>query len=376
MKKIKVLHIYKTSIEDSFGGIETFIHNLCEEGEDLGIKNLVMTLSPNSKNKEVNMGKYKIIKVKQDLNIFQTSFSLKAIFKFKELVKDADIIHYHFPYPFADLLHFLCAVKKPSIITYHSDIIRQKRVLIFYKWLMKRFLNSVDCIVATSENYFATSEILKNVASKVRVIPIGINVKKYPNFNIKKNKKFCEKLPKKFLVFIGAMRYYKGLKIALKAVENTNINLVLAGIGQIEEELKEIVYKRKMNNVYFLGKVSEEEKVCLLNLCTGFVFPSHLRSEAFGISLLEAASFSNPLISCEIGTGTSYVNKNNVTGIVVKPSDPSQLQKAMYFLLNNSEKANEMGKNAKKRAMRLFKSDKATRDYLKLYKEIIKKKNK
>ena len=142
---------------------------------------------------------------------------------------------------------------------------------------MKAFLNSVDIVVATSKNYFATSEILVNISHKVRVIPIGINMKNYPKLDLDKNKNFCKKLPKEYILFIGAMRYYKGLKIALKAIENTRINLVLAGIGEIEKELKVIVKKRNLNNVFFLGSVSESEKVCLLSLCKGFVFPSHLK---------------------------------------------------------------------------------------------------
>ncbi len=373
MKRIKVLHIYKSSIDECFGGIESFMHNLCEEGNYYGIDNLLMTLSPNPKDKVIDMGNYKVIKVKQNFHIFQTSFSIHAFFKFKQLIKKVDIIHYHFPYPFADILHFLCRVKKPSIVTYHSDIIRQKRIFFFYKWLMHRFLNSVDLIVSTSQNYFATSEILINISHKVRVIPIGINVKSYPKLNYYDNRIFCKKLPKEFIVFIGAMRYYKGLKIALEAVQNTRINLVLAGIGEIEKELKIIANKRKMNNVFFLGKVSESEKVCLLNLSKAFVFPSHLRSEAFGISLLEAASFAKPLISCEIGTGTSFINQNNVTGLVVSPSDPIQLRKAMIFLIENPKEAKRMGDNAKKRAKRLFSSKKATESYIKLYQELLKK---
>ena len=93
-----------------------------------------------------------------------------------------------------------------------------------------------------------------------------------------------------FFLFIGALRYYKGLHLALDAIKNTNIKLVIAGANGVENNLKLQAKKLKLGNVYFLGFVEEEDKIALLNLCYGFIFPSHLRSEAFGISLLEAAS--------------------------------------------------------------------------------------
>ena len=101
-------------------------------------------------------------------------------------------------------------------------------------------------------------------------------------------------------------------------------------------------------------------------------FPSNLRTEAFGIALLEAAYFGNPLISCEIGTGTSFVNKHDETGLVVKPGCPKDLRDAMLKLLNNKDLAIKMGKNAKKRAKKLFNSDKQSKSYLKIYSEILK----
>ena len=72
----------------------------------------------------------------------------------------------------------------------------------------------------------------------------------------------------------------------------------------------------------------------MFELCFAVLFPSHLRSEAFGISLLEGAMYGKPLISSEIGTGTTYINIDKETGLVVPPSDPIALREAMDFLWN------------------------------------------
>ena len=90
-----------------------------------------------------------------------------------------------------------------------------------------------------------------------------------------------------------------------------------------------------------------EDKIALLHLCYGFIFPSHLRSEAFGISLLEAATVGRPMISCEIGTGTTFVNAANETGLVINPGSPLALREAMQYLLDNPAIAAKMGKMQK-----------------------------
>ena len=65
------------------------------------------------------------------------------------------------------------------------------------------------------------------------------------------------------------------------------------------------------------------------------VFPSHLRSEAFGISAGQGAMYGKPMISSEIGTGTSYINNHNETGLVVPPSNPQAFREAMRTLWEN-----------------------------------------
>jgi len=122
--------------------------------------------------------------------------------------------------------------------------------------------------------------------------------------------------------------------------------------------------------VHFLGELPEEDKVALLQLSYAIVFPSHLRSEAFGISLLEGAMYGKPMISSEIGTGTSYVNVNEETGIVVPPGDPGAFREAMRLLWDHSAIATEMGARAEKRYGTLFTADRMATHYCQLYREL------
>ncbi len=368
---MKVLHVYKRSLPDSIGGVEKFIDTLCKSIAVYGVKNEVLSLSKKPSSKIIKLEGYKVYQAQEDLYIGSTGFSRSAFLKFKKLSQNVDIIHHHYPHPFGDLLQVLSFSKKPYVVTYHSDILRQKNLEIIYNPLKHFFLKHSQRIIATSPNYYATSEILQKYSSKVEIVPIGLFSEDY-DIPIKKRINYWKKkLGTKFFLFIGAERYYKGLKIALEAIENTNIKMVFAGALQANKDLSKYVRSKSMKNIKVLGKVSKEDKCALLQLCYGFIFPSNLRSEAFGIALLEAAYFGKPLISCEIGTGTSYVNKHKETGFVVKPGDPKELREAMLYLLKNKELAKKMGENAKIRSKKLFTADKQAKAYLKIYSDII-----
>lgn len=372
-RKIKVLHFYKTSLLSTKGGGEVFLDTLCKSTADHGIDNTVLSLADHPAPDPIALPKYKIVQARQDLFLASTGFSLAAFSKLRQLAKEADIVHYHFPNPFADVLHLLCGIRKPTVVTYHSDIIKQKYLLYLYRPLMRKFLGSVDAIVATSPNYLKTSDVLQSFEQKVKVIPIGIDKADYPPVDERRVLAWAEKLPRPFFLFVGAMRYYKGLHIALEAIKGTDIQLVLAGIGGVERDLKAYAAQHGMDNVHFLGPVSDEDKVALLSLCYGFIFPSHLRSEAFGISLLEAAAYGKPSISCEIGTGTSFVNVHNETGLVIPPSSPEALRKSMQFLLENPDKALAFGAKAKERYSLYFTADKQAEQYCALYRTLAQK---
>lgn len=208
--------------------------------------------------------------------------------QFRELAAEADVVNYHFPWPFMDLVHFLTGMNKPSVVTYHSDIIRQRVLLKLYRPLMSRFLHSVDRIVAASPNYFSTSDVLRQYREKTRVITYGLDKDGYPKPAAQRLEHWREKLGPRFFLFVGVMRYYKGLHILLDALQGTDYPVVIVGAGPLQAELYAQAAALGLRNVHFLGRVDDEDKVALLQLSYAMVFPSHLRSEAFGISLLEA----------------------------------------------------------------------------------------
>jgi glycosyltransferase involved in cell wall biosynthesis len=368
---MKVLHFYKTYLPDSVGGVEQVISQIALSSASLGVDTEVLALSPKMVERTIKIDNHYVHRCRANFEIASTPFSFSAFLRFKQLAKEADIIHYHFPYPFTDLLHFVTRVNKPTVLTYHSDIVKQKHLLKIYRPLKNKFLGSVDRIVATSPNYLKSSKVLSRLGDKVSVIPIGLDKSTYPVASKDRLEHWQKKFGDKFFLFVGVMRYYKGLHILINAARHFDYPIIIAGAGPIEKELKEQVKNLSINNVHFVNFVSEEDKVALYTLSYAVLFPSHLRSEAFGISLLEGAMYGKPLISSEIGTGTTYINIDGKTGMVVPPNNSSALSQAMDYLWNNPVVAKKMGKRAERRYWNLFTADKMAKSYTDLYNSIL-----
>lgn len=178
------------------------------------------------------------------------------------------------------------------------------------------------------------------------------------------------RLGKRFFLFVGTLRYYKGLTFLLQAARGSEVPVAIVGCGPLEAELHALANNLGVGNVHFLGTLPDEDKVALLILCYALVFPSHLRSEAFGISLLEGAMYGKPMISSKIGTGTTYINIAGETGLVVPPSDSLALRQAMQTLWEQPQLAERMGRGAASRFEALFTAEAMVTSYAKLYRNL------
>jgi len=367
---MRILHFFKTYWPDTFGGVERSIAAICCGAEKHGFRSTVLSLSARPEANTVLFNGHFSYKAKLDFEFASTGFSRSVFRRFKELSRQADIIHFHFPWPLMDVIHLTSSHGKPSIVTYHSDVVKQRLLSHLYRPLMFRFLHSMDGIVATSPNYLQSSPVLRKFRSKVKVIPIGLDEAAYPAANNLRLQDWRAKLPLRFLVFIGVFRYYKGMHVLMDAAEKSGIHVVLIG-NSGTEQYSEQAKRRKIDNMHFLGSLPDVDKMAILELSSGLVFPSHLRSEAFGLSLVEAAMRGKPMISCEIGTGTSYVNIDGLTGIVIPPSDKDALAAAMTRLLEDDALAKELGRNARERYLTNFTSDRMASSYAGLYRSIL-----
>jgi len=369
---MKVLHVYKSYLPETYGGLEQAIFQLCTTTTNMGVENRVLTLSQDGSNQALNRPEAIVFPLKRNFEIASCGFSFSALTAFSQFHKWADLIHYHFPWPFADLLHCLYRIRTPSLTTYHSDIVRQKALAGLYTPLMHRFLGSLHRIIATSPNYANTSPILQSYQDKVRIIPLGIDPKTYPAADPARVEDWRHRIGQDFFLFVGVLRYYKGLHILLEALHEAPFKAVIVGAGPIEQELKRKAMEKRLDNVFFLGFQSDQDKMALYELCRAVVFPSHMRSEAFGITILEALMAGRPIISSEIGTGTSFANADGESGFVIEPSNPKALRRAMEQLFEDPELASKLGRQANQRFKQHFTTDKMGQKYLEQYQALLK----
>lgn len=367
---LRVLHVYRTYYPDSHGGIEELIRQICLYTKSRDIDNRLLALSANPVPQVLRQREVKVYRARRDIEVASCGMSLQAFAMHERLAEWSDLIHYHFPWPFGDLLHLTSRVKRPTVLTYHSDIVRQRALRLLYRPVMNRFLRNVDRIVGTSPNYFATSDVLRRFRDKVEIVPIGLNEHTYPKVSPDIRAEMRGRYGEGFFLFVGVLRYYKGLHILLDAIANGPFRVVIAGSGPTERELLDQARRLRLDNVSFTGYVSNEQKVALLSLCRGVVFPSYLRTEAFGVALLEGAMFGKALISTEAGSGTSHVNIGGETGLVVDPGSPSALRRAMDRIHGCPELAEAMGRRARQRFDQLFTGDLMGERYAKIYRSL------
>jgi glycosyltransferase involved in cell wall biosynthesis len=368
---MRILHVYKSYYPDTVGGVEQVLAQLAAGLTALGEENRIYTLSPDPRPAVLDRPEGQVHRSRTTLEIASNSMSIPALVEFRRQLRWADVVHYQFPWPFGDLLHLMCAGRKPSVVSYQSDVVRQKWLLRAYTPLMSRFLASVDAVVATSPNYRESSPVLMGLKAPVRVIPNGIDETSFPRPTPELLAHWRERVGEGFFLFVGVLRYYKGLHTLLKAAAGFPGQIVIAGGGPEAGALEEQLATSGLTNVKLLGPISEEDKVCLLDLSRAFVFSSDLRSEAFGMSLVEAAMFGKPLVSCEIGTGTSYINLEGVTGWTVPPEDPDALRAAMLKLLQRPDQASAMGAAARDRFEQLFTARQMAAAYQGVYRELL-----
>jgi glycosyltransferase involved in cell wall biosynthesis len=369
--KLKVLHVYKTYYPDTDGGIEMVLEQLMQHLQPLDVESRLLVLSRCAEPVLLQRKEGEIIRCPTSMEIASNPMSWRALSMFRKLASWADVLHYQFPWPFADLLHLLSSAGKPFVVSYQSDIVKQRSLMQLYRPLMMHFLNQADYVCASSPAYTQTSKVLTQLHKPAIAIANGIDASRCPPASTICLERWHHQVGQGFFLFVGVLRYYKGLHTLIRAAALNGLSVVIAGSGPESERLHTLAQTLGAHNVQFVGRISDEDKSALLALCQGFVFPSHMRSEAFGMSLVEASIYSKPMISCEIGTGTSYVNLHEETGYVVPPEDVLALSSAMQRLHDAPEQAQKFGQQARQRYETHFTATAMALQYRAIYDKVV-----
>ncbi len=362
-KPVKTLHLYKDFYPPVVGGIEKIMNFMVTRlHQDPGYE--VQALVCNRLVKKTVTEEYEGIPVTKagEWFRFQSAPFSPAYIKALSQIK-ADLYHFHFPSPTSEIAALFSNVKAPWVVTYHSDIVRQKAALKIYGPLMHRFLKRCRIIMPTSRRYLESSPILQKHSSRCRVVPLGMDPTPFERTpqTMEQAARLREKYGTPIILFAGVFRYYKGIHVLLEAFRHLQYpaSLVMIGSGPLKHEIEETVktIPELKGRVFLPGEVPEHELPWYYHAADIFVLPSLFRSEAYGLCQIEAQFCGKPIVSTNLDTGVPFINIHGETGLIVPPGDTGKLKGALDTLLENPQKAKEMGQNGFKRATRQFTLD-------------------
>jgi rhamnosyl/mannosyltransferase len=367
MKILLVNKLYYPHI----GGIETVVRNIAEGLNNRADINVLVCSGEKSDTKDEIINGVKVKRCKSMGTYFSMPVSLSFFRYFREMSEKSDIVHIHMPFPLADIACFLSGYKGKVILSWHSDIVKQKKLMVFYKPFMKYLLERADKIVVATQGHIDGSSYLKPYAGKCCIIPYGIDAEKYGIYD-RKLLECTDKSSKKAL-FIGRLVYYKGVDILISAFERIRgCELFIIGTGKLEDELKTKTLRMGMSDkIHFMGSLSDDDVKSALNECDMFILPSVAKSEAFGIVQMEAMIYGKPVINTNLSTGVPYVSIDGETGITVPVNDAGSLADAVQKLTDD-ELRKSYGQNAYRRVRECFSMDKMLDSLYDLYKNEVK----
>lgn len=342
---LHIVHIYKDYFP-VLGGIENHIRQLAEAQVQRGHRVDVLVTSPNAAGAAETLNGVRVTKAPRHLNVQSAPISFAFPHAVARLTAGADIVHLHAPYPIGEACNLWFGRAKRTVITWHSDIVRQKALLRLYTPVLRRVIARADAIIPTSETYARTSPWLRDHLDRCRVTPLGISVARFDPSDAERDRRRATLRQRLLaaaptvlgepliLLSVGRLRYYKGLDDLIRAMPNLpDAVAVIVGIGPMAAEWKALAQRLGVaGRVIFAGEVSDETLPDYYHAADIYVIPANSRAEAFGIAILEAMASRLPVISTEVGTATSWINQHGVTGLVIPPRDPSAIAQAVRAL--------------------------------------------
>lgn len=364
IRKKRILQISKLYYP-YIGGIERLVAQIAE-GLAEQTEMSVLVCSENRHYKKEMRNGVRIVRVPSLFRVRNLPVPVGLLWTLRRLCREQDVIHLHMPFPFGDLACLLSGYRGKIILWWHSDVVRQKRLMHLYKPVMLRMLRRADKIVVATEGHIEGSAYLKPFRKKCVVIPFGVDRKieacadRYIAERTAGNAVNREKPPEQLrFLFVGRLVYYKGCDVLLRAFAKVSKGeLVMAGSGEMAEECRMLTEELGLQKrVTFLQKISDEELYRQYQACDVFVLPSVARSEAFGLVQIEAMAFGKPVINTNLPSGVPYVSLDGITGLTVEPGNADALAEAMQWMAEHEEERRKMGEQARKRMKEQYRMD-------------------
>jgi glycosyltransferase involved in cell wall biosynthesis len=284
----------------------------------------------------------------------------------------ADVVYTHRPHPLADLA-LLFERRRPVIVFHHSDVQRQRLAGALVRPLARSVARRATAAVLATQSHLRQANDLGPAGqAKTRIIPFGIDENVFfPLADSPRPPVFPDAKRGAVGLFVGRLVPYKGLDVLLRAVEGTDLRVVIVGDGPLRQSLGEEISRRGLGRQAILvGRVSQADLPSYYQAADYFVFPSTTPAEMFGISLIESMGCATPVITTALESGVREVNEKGLTGLEVPPGDAFSLRSAMLRLAGDPDLRKEMGMAGRRRVEERFTLDRMVDAHLELCEEV------
>src|ERR1700735_3338097 len=357
------------------GGIESHLGDLCSElGRAVDLKVIVANDSLRSERESIDG--IDVLRLPRAMTLASAPICPTMIASIRR--EKADIVHLHLPNPAAAIAGLLARPAGALVITWHSDIVRQRRLVRLYKPLERLLLNRCAAIIATSPAYIASSPVLTEHADRCHLIPFGIYSEQFDDALVDQSavRELRRRFGSRVVLSVGRLVHYKGIKFLIRAMGRVDAKLVIIGDGPLRAELeREATSAGLADRVIFLGEV-DGNLINYFHASDVFALPSCERSEAFGIVQLEAMASGIPVVNTSINTGVPYVSPDGVTGFAVSPRSSDEMATALNRLLDDPMLREKMGRAARARVVNEFDIAEMAARTLDLYRSVLRDKGK
>ncbi|HXT16809.1 MAG TPA: glycosyltransferase [Gemmatimonadaceae bacterium] len=363
---MRVLHVGKFYAPEP-GGMETHLQVLCEElSATMDVR--VLVAARGRKTQRATYNGIPVTRAATAVAIAGASFcpSMPAEIRAAE----PDVVHLHLPNPPAALAYLMSGHRGPLVVTYHSDIVRQRVLGRAIEPLVRRVLRRASAIIVSSEALIDASPVLRAVRDKCRVVPFGTRLEPFERRDEGAIAGIRARHGTPLVVGVGRLVGYKGFEFLIDAMRAVRGSLVIIGEGPLHSELTERIRRHGLEDrVVLAGHVADVTSH--LQAADVFVLSSISRNEAFGIVQIEALACGTPVINTRLDSGVPTVSLDGQTGITVAPCDAAALAKAIDRVLTNSELRASYSMAALARARTQFSSDIMTHKTLRIYGDVL-----
>ena len=358
----------------SHGGIGTFVQNLARNLILQNIKVSVLGIS-NKEKKEVDNG-VAIYRIKQSSIKFGKFIinSAKIRKKLKEIhsVNPIDIVE-------GSELSFAFLPKSTSykkVIRMHGGhhffaITLNKKPALWRSFQELKSFKKADALIAVSNYVGETTKQLVKFNLQFEVIYNFIDLERF-------KKSDTDLKEENTIVFIGTVCEKKGVKQLVEAFplikkKFPNVKLYLVGRDWKSKEidsyinyLKEMISADDLKSIIFSGSIPYEQIPVMLEKAHVCVYPSHM--ESFGLTVIEAMAMAKPIVYSDIPPFNELIT-DQMSGLKCNPLNPKDIAEKIVKLLDNSERANEIGNKARIEMLEKFSPEKIVNQNIDFYKK-------